>query len=172
MRKEVRSPLLGILAVVLALALAACTVRPLYAPANTEAGPQANLSAIAIEEAVTRPEQVYRNALIFAFRGGGEGAAPRYGLVYQMSFREQELAVERGTGTPNAYQLLSNVSFLLKDLGTGASLFGARVTAANTYTRSSQNYANIRARRDAEDRLAETLAGLTQARLAAYFATN
>jgi LPS-assembly lipoprotein len=154
------------------LGLAACTVRPLYAPTASEVGPQADLPAITIEQADGRPEQVYRNALIFALRGGDAGAAPRYGLVYRMTFGEQEVAVERGTGTPNAYQLSGGVSFLLKDLATGGSLFGAQVTAANTYTRSSQNYANIRARRDAEDRLAETLAGLTQARLASYFAIN
>ena len=89
-----------------------------------------------------------------------------------MTVREQEIAVERGTGTPNAYQLTGGVSFLVKEIATGRSLFGASVTAIDTYTRSSQNFANIRARRDAEDRLAKTLAKLTQARLAAYFATH
>jgi LPS-assembly lipoprotein len=89
-----------------------------------------------------------------------------------MTVTEQEIAVERGTGTPNAYQLIGGVSFLLKDASTSESIFGASVTAIDTYTRTSQNYANVRARRDAEDRLAKTLAELTQARLAAYFATN
>ena len=60
----------------------------------------------------------------------------------------------------------------MKDAATGESLFGANVTAIDSYTRSSQNFSNIRARRDAEDRLAETLAQLAQARLAAYFATR
>jgi hypothetical protein len=46
------------------------------------------------------------------------------------------------------------------------------VTAIDSYTRSSQNYATLRARRDAEDRLAQALAHLTQARIAAYFATH
>jgi LPS-assembly lipoprotein len=154
------------------LGLGACTVRPVYAPAPRETGPQADLPAVTVQEAATRPEQVYRNALLFALRGGGEGAPARYGLIYRMTLGEQQIAVERGTGTPNAYQLSGGASFLLKDLGTGGSLFGSSVTAVDTYTRSSQNYANIRARRDAEDRLAETLAELTQARLAAYFATN
>ena len=155
-----------------ALGLSACTVRPLYAPTATEAGPQADLPAIAVDVPVSREEQAFRNALLFALRGGGAGAAPRYGLSYRLTVGEQEILVERDTGTPNAYQLTGSVSFLLKENATGASLFGAHVNAIDSYTRSSQNFANIRARRDAEDRLAKALAELTSARLAAYFATH
>ncbi len=32
-----------------------------------------------------------------------------------MTVREQEISVERGTGTPNLYRLTGGVSFLLKD---------------------------------------------------------
>jgi len=149
-----------------------CQIRPLYAPTAFEAGPQADLPAIAVDPPVNREEQVYRNALLLALRGGAEGAAPRYSLVYRLTIREQEILVERETGTPNAYQLTGNVSFLVKDIASGRSLYGSNVTAIDSYTRSSQNYANIRARRDAEDRLGEVLAELTQARLAAFFATH
>jgi LPS-assembly lipoprotein len=165
---------LKLLLLPLALVVAACTVRPLYAPAPAigEAGPSADLSAILVDEPVNRVEQVFRNALLFGLRGGGDAAAARYSLVYRLTVREREVAVERQTGTPNAYQLTGQLSFLVKDLASGDSLYGASVTAVDTYVRSSQNYANIRARRDAEDRLADTLAELTQARLAAFFATR
>jgi LPS-assembly lipoprotein len=155
-----------------ALALAACTVRPLYSSGPVHSGPQADLPAIAVDPPTSREEQVYRNALLFALHGGGEAEAPRYALAYRLAVRQQNIAVERGTGTPNAYQLTGNVSFLMKDGATGESIFGASVTASDTYARSSQNFANVRARRDAVDRLMRTLAELTQARLAAYFATN
>jgi LPS-assembly lipoprotein len=105
-------------------------------------------------------------------RGGGAGDAPRYALAFRLTVSEQEILVERDTGIPNAYQLTGAVSFLVKDAATGTSLFGAQVNAIDSYTRSSQNFANIRARRDAEDRLAKALAELTSARLAAYFATH
>jgi LPS-assembly lipoprotein len=154
------------------IGLAGCQVRPLYATAPGELGPQADLPAIAVEAPQGRTEQVYRNALLFRLRGGGDAAATRYTMVYRLTVRSQEIAVERGTGTPNAYQLTGGISFLLKDAATGESRFGASVTAIDTYTRSSQAFANVRARRDAEDRLAKTLAELTLARLAAYFATN
>ncbi len=163
---------LALAALVALVSLGGCTVRPLYGTIAGESGPQADLPAINVQAPTTRPEQVFRNALLFGLNGGADAPEARYGLVYRMTVREQEIAVERGTGTPNVYQLSGGVSFLVKDIGTGESLFGASVTGIDTYTRSSQNFANIRAQRDAEDRLAKTLAQLTQARLAAYFATH
>lgn len=162
----------GLVALALLAGLNACTVRPLYSTGAVDAGPQADLPAIDVQEPTTRPEQVFRNALLFGLRNGGDGADTRYGLIYRMTVREQEIAIERGAGTPNAYQLTGGVSFLVKDVSTGTSVFGASVTALDSYTRSSQNFSNMRARRDAEDRLAKALAELTQARLAAYFATH
>jgi LPS-assembly lipoprotein len=165
-----RAPLLVALAAL--LALAGCQVRPLYSTTAGEPGPQADFPAIAVEDAVGRVEQVYRNALLFQLRGGGEAAETRYKLVFRMTMRQQELSVERGTGTPNLYQLTGGVSFLLKDFTTDESIFGASVSSTDSYTRSSQSYANVRASRDAENRLATQLAELTRARLAAYFATH
>jgi LPS-assembly lipoprotein len=164
--------LLRPLALAALLALAGCQLRPLYATGPSGSAPQANLPAIAVEAPAGRIEQVYRNALLFGLRGGEEAPSPRYTLIYRMTLRSQGVAVERGTGTPNVYQLNGGVSFLLKDNATGESRFGASVTAIDSYARSSQDFANIRARRDAENRIATTLAELTQARLAAYFATN
>jgi LPS-assembly lipoprotein len=155
----------------LSLVLSACQVRPLYSTPSTFS-PQADLPAISIDAPVTREEQSYRNTLVFMLQGGAGEASQRYSLSYRLTIRENEIAVERDTGTPNAYQLTGSVSFLVKELATGESLLGAEVTAINTYTRSSQNFANVRALRDAEDRLAKTLAELTGARLAAYFATH
>ena len=152
--------------------LAGCQIRPLYATTSGEAGPQADLPAITVQEPTSRVEQVLPNALLFGLRGGGEGASPRYKLIFRMTIREQAALVERGTGTPNLYQLSGGVSFLLKNAATDESIFGASVTAIDSYTRSSQSYSNIRAQRDAQDRIAKALAALTQARLAAYFATH
>lgn len=160
------------IAVALVVALAGCQVRPLYATGPSGSGPQAALPAISVDEPTTRDEQVFRNSLLFGLRGGGDGDSPRYRLTYRLQILEQAIAVERDTGTPNAYQLTGSVSILLKDLGSGASLYGAQVTGADSYTRSSQNFATIRARRDAENRLMNSLAQLTQGRLAAYFAVH
>lgn len=155
-----------------ALALAGCQVRPLYATGGPGSAPQQALPAILVETPANRMEQVYRNALLFAFTGGAEPAAPRYRLTYRLNVRELEIAVQRTSGTPNAYQLRGDLSFLLEDLATGQPIAGEAVSAVDSYTRSSQNFANLRARRDAEDRLMKALAERTEARLAAYFAVN
>ena len=160
------------LSLLLALGLAGCQVRPLYADAPGTPGPQADLPAISIESPSGRVEQVYRNALIFALTGGGNAADARYTLSYRMTINTRGIVTERGTGTPNAYLLAGSVSFLLKDNESGESAFGANVTATGSYTRSSQDFSNIRGKRDAEDRIAKALAELTQARLAAFFATR
>ena len=95
-------------------------MRPLYCAGPDRAGPQADLPAISVDEPVSREEQVFRNALLFGLRGGGEGDPPRYDLIYRLTIREQEILVERVTGTPNAYQLTGGVSFLVKEIATGA----------------------------------------------------
>jgi LPS-assembly lipoprotein len=166
--------LASIAVVAIALAgLGGCQIRPLYSTSAGEPGPQADLPAIEVQLPQGRAEQVFRNALLYEFRGGGSGAEePRYKLQYRLGIREQAIVVERGTGTPNLYQLTGNVSFLLKDAATSESIFGASVTSVDSYARSSQSFSNIRARRDAENRLVTSLARLIQARLAAYFATH
>lgn len=160
------------LSLILVLGLAGCQVRPLYANAPGASGPQADLPAISVEAPGDRIEQVYRNALLFGLTGGGDAADARYALTYRMTINTRGIVTERDTGTPNAYLLSGSVSFLLKDNASGESAFGANVTATGSYTRSSQDFSNIRGRRDAEDRIAKTLAELTQARLAAFFATR
>lgn len=164
--------LAGVVIIAALVGAGGCQIRPLYATGSAAAVPQASLPAIDVDPPRGRIEQVYRNALLYALRGGDEGTTAQYKLIYRLTKRRQDIAVERGTGTPNAYQLSGGISFLLKDAVSDESIYGASVTSVVTYTRSSQNYSNTRAERDAEDRLATDLAALTQARLAAYFATN
>jgi LPS-assembly lipoprotein len=115
------------MALAIVLLLAACQVRPLYSTTPATPGPQADLPAIHVAEPNDRVEQSYRNALLFALQGGGGGTNARYEMIFRMTVREQEIAVERETGTPNAYQLTGGVSFLIKEIATGTSLFGASV---------------------------------------------
>jgi LPS-assembly lipoprotein len=154
------------------LGLAACQVRPLYGAGPQGASPQHELPAIAVDPPVTRQEQLFRNALNFGLQGGAGAAPARYHLIYRLTIRETDIAVERRTGRPSAYQLNGSVSVLLRDIATGEEILGTSVTAIDSYNRSSQSFANVRAERDAEERLVETLAQLVEARLAAFFATR
>jgi LPS-assembly lipoprotein len=162
---------LGVAAVLLSLA-AGCQIRPLYATGPSGTRLAATLPAISVDPPQTRDEQVFRNALLFGLRGGDDGANARYQLTYRLQILEQAIALERDIGTPNAYQLTGSVSILLKEVASGATLYGTQVSGADSYTRSSQDFATLRARRDAEDRLATSLAELARMRLAAYFAVH
>lgn len=156
----------------LALALAACQVRPLYAPGPDGVSVASVLPAIDVAVPETRPEQVFRNALLFRLRGDETGVPPRYRLDYAMALVERQVAIEQFTGTPAAYQVEGRMQFALRAGATGPVLLSDRVSAVASYDRSTQEFANVRARQDAEQRVAETLAEIVAARLAAHLAAQ
>jgi LPS-assembly lipoprotein len=159
--------------VALVLALASCQVRPLYAPGPGGTSVASVLPAIDVATPETRPEQVFRNALLFRL-GAGEGdAAPsRYRLDYRIGLVERRVAIEQFTGTPAAYQVEGRMSFVLREGATGPIVLRDSVAAVASYDSSTQEFANVRALRDAEDRVAENLAEMVAARLAARLATR
>lgn len=152
--------------------LTGCQVRPLYAPDASGDSARSQLPAIAVDEPVTRPEQVFRNALIFGLRGGGEAASSLYKMNYRMTFNVQQLAIEAVTGTPTSYQVNGRIAYILEDVATGKPLLVDEALATASYNRSSQNFANLRAERDAEDRVAAALASRVEIRLATFFAAR
>jgi LPS-assembly lipoprotein len=152
--------------------LAGCQVRPLYAPDASGASARTQLPAIAVDEPATRPEQVFRNVLIFGLRGGGEAASSLYRMNYRMTFDVRQLAIEAVTGTPTSYQVNGRVAYILEDAATGEPLLVDEALSTASYNRSSQNFANLRAQRNAEDRVATTLASKVETRLATYFAAR
>ena len=159
----------------LALALAlltGCQVRPLYAPDASGVSARSQLPAIAVDEPVTRQEQVFRNVLLFGLRGGGEAAPSLYRLNYRMIFNVQQLAIEEVTGTPTTYQIAGRIAYILEDAATSKPLLVDEALATASYNRSSQNLANLRAERDAEDRMATDLAHRVETRLATFFAAR
>ncbi|HEX2258071.1 MAG TPA: LPS assembly lipoprotein LptE [Afifellaceae bacterium] len=165
-----RSWRVGLVAV--ALALAGCQVRPLYAPGPDGVSVASVLPAIDIAPPQTRPEQEFRNALLFRLRGGQEGAPPQYRLEFGIRLAERSVSIEQITGTPAAYQVVGNVSIVLRDGAGGRVLLRDRASALASYDRSTQEFANVRARQDAERRVAETLAEIVAAKLAAHLAAR
>jgi LPS-assembly lipoprotein len=160
------------------LVLAGCQVRPLYGDSAgaglSETGDtvRQSLREIDVAEPRDRPEQAFRNALLFNLQGGNGAAQTRYRLTYRLVIREQQIALEEITGTPRSYQLQGRLSYLLEDADTGEALMTDRVTAIASYDRSSQNFANVRARRDSEDRVGNELARQVEIRIASYFAAR
>lgn len=169
----------GLLALIAAVLLTGCQVRPLYGDASAAGSGAAGGSAvrealgqIEVAEPRDRKEQIFRNALLFNLRGGNGDAETLYRLTYRMQVREQQIAIEKITGTPSSYQVQGQLSYLLEDAATGEVLMTDRVSAIASYDRSSQDFANVRASLDGEKRVGNELARLVEIRLSSYFASR
>ncbi|NBN65584.1 LPS assembly lipoprotein LptE [Pannonibacter tanglangensis] len=163
--------------------LAGCQVRPLYGQLPSVSGTagesvQTELAAIEIDRIDTVTEmrlsdarRVLYNELLFGFERGTYPPAKKYRLKMVMNIGVSEVGVERLADVPSAYTTTMNVSFVLSDITTDRTLMTGKSFATASYDFSSQRFANLRARRDAEERAAKQVAQDVQARIAGYFAT-
>lgn len=165
-RRVSRVRLAVMLAAALALTFASgCTVRPLYSSATSSvgnvAGEDAGLSAIAINPVNTRYGQEVRNHLIFLFNGGaGQPGGAKYAMDLLVSSFSQSAAVIQvdNENRPTAGTLRMIGSYVVKDLVTGEIVVQGQREVSSSYDQPLQQFAALRARRDAENRAARELA--------------
>ena len=161
-------PRVGFLALagLLALAAAGCQVRPLY---GTDSQVQENLASIAFSPADDRVEQEVRNQLIFLTSGGaGEPSNPAYYVDMDVKVRNVGVLLEISSDTPRAGRIEVKATFSLKNVATGEILKSGRRIAVALVDFPDQQFAKIRATRDAENRASRELAELIRADLAAW----
>lgn len=151
--------------------LQACTVRPLYMNAPQSPSGESyttELSSIAIKPVHTRQAQEVRNQLIFLLTGGqGEPATPRYTLALSVSpSSEASALIQVGTeNEPTAAMLTMRANYrLLSAKGEVIATGDRQITSS--YDVPRQEFAALRARRDAENRAARELAELLRLALA------
>lgn len=164
-------PVLAVLAVVGLAAVAGCTVKPLYATDTTPIGSTmatgsvaGELSMVAVKPVSTRVGQEVRNHLIFLFGGGkGEPVAPRYSLSVSVSSGSEATAniQVNKENEPTAAILTAYATYRLVDQGGTLIGKGTRQYAAS-YDVPRQEFAALRAARDAENRAARELAELVR----------
>lgn len=160
--------LAGAAVAVAAIALGGCTVRPLYATGptglSTGATTVTDLASIGIAAARSRESLEVRNHLIFLLAGGrGEPSQPRYRL--DLGVTRQVLGVATRVRDINARDvdvsaaiLVMTSNYRLTDAQTGDLITSGRRQAQASFDRSRQEFAALRAQRDAEDRAARELA--------------
>jgi LPS-assembly lipoprotein len=150
-----------------ACALAGCGFQPLYG--GTTAGGQKLgdvMTGIEINPIPGRVGQKIRNELIFATTGGGYGAPTRYQL--DISIKEtltDQLVQITGDATGQVYQL--DATFKLTDPMGKVLVQGTAISRA-PFNRFQEIFANVRARYDAENRAARTIADSIRTRIATY----
>lgn len=147
-------------------AVAGCQIRPLYAEGPGR-GASAQLAVLALDAPDNRVEQVFRNA--FLAGRGSEPDNPGLRMGYDIALNVQQVGIQQVSGTPTFYTLGAVLTYAIRDEG-GRAVIEGRETASASFSRSTQSFANIRAERDAEDRVARALAGQVEDRIAAFLA--
>tara|TARA_R110002020_G_scaffold47752_9_gene136127 strand:+ start:248 stop:751 length:504 start_codon:yes stop_codon:yes gene_type:complete len=139
--------------------LAGCQVKPLYGSAGGEK------QSISVSHADSRVEQKVRNELVLGF--GGEQTNAAYQLDLSVSSRftgvlpggvDNEFSASRATVT---------ASYALKSTSTGEVITSGSRFADAQLDLPSQQFAQVRAKIDAEDRAARAVAAFVQADIAA-----
>jgi LPS-assembly lipoprotein len=152
--------------------LGACTVQPLYynpSSGGVPTGVTAELSSIAIKPVETRYAQEVRNHLIFLLNGGsGQPAVARYTLALNVTAVNQSAAVVQRAkeNEPTAGTVTLTAHYILTETETGKIVSDGRRQIASSYDKPRQEYAALRAERDAQNRAARELADLLKLVLA------
>lgn len=160
------------------LAGAGCTVQPLYskpeASAYAAGGGLQELNAIAIKPVDTRAAQEVRNHLIFAFNGGsGQPAAPRYEMTLKVtSIKDDGLVTQvADENVASAGTITLVAEYVVTDVATSQPAATGRRQITSSYDIPRQEFANVRAERDAENRAARELAELLKLAVAQQLRT-
>lgn len=160
----------GLLAAV-TLFSAGCGWQPLYGPTASGAELSEVMRSVNIATVPGRVGQRVRNELIFLTTGGGEAGESKYRL--DIAIREtvmNTMATSTGATEGQVYQLYTE--FKLVRMGDNKVVMEGHSNARAAFDKVDSVFADLRARRDAEDRAAKTSAESIRTRLAAYFSGN
>jgi LPS-assembly lipoprotein len=142
-----------------------CTVQPLYSqavPVSAYGDMAATLATISVDPVSTREALEVRNQLIFLLSGGqGNPAQPAYALnlvVTSSSSAAASIQVSTTEQSPTSSLLNMNAYYRLRDLATGKVVATGSRQISAAYDVPRQQYAALRAERDAQDRAAREIA--------------
>lgn len=154
------------------LAIAGCTVQPLYGglqgatSAYSQAAP--DMAAIYISQPQDRVHQQVRNNLAFMFYGGGaQPTDPRYHLDFTVTaavetgatyFPSNDNAIPQGELPPSSQTLILTALYSVVDVETGEQITVGRTATMANFDNPAQELARQRAQLNAEDRAARELA--------------
>jgi LPS-assembly lipoprotein len=162
--------LLAALAVTAAISLAGCGIQPLY---GTTAGGSRLAAAMAGVDVTPIPGRVgqrVRNELIFENTGGSgqTGTTYKLDIVIKESLTN-ELVKISGDAKSQVYQLDATFKLISND---GRVVLEGKATSRAPYERFETIFSNVRARYDAENRAARTVAESIKVRIAGYLSQS
>jgi LPS-assembly lipoprotein len=162
------APRLALLAAV-ALVAAGCDggIRPLYAPSAVGGDVSEKMKHVDIAPVPGRVGQRVRNELIFQNTGGGNPLPPTHRLEIVINENITSTLV-RVTGEAEGQIYSVQASFRVRDIAQKKIVFQGTSHARAGFERFESIYSNVRAREDAESRVARTIADDMKTRLAAF----
>lgn len=148
--------------------IAGCQVRPLY---STPGGTEGKLASISISEARHRVEQQVRNDLVFLLAGGaGEPRNAIYHLEMSVSSGAAGVLTDVRTEKASAGRVIVSATYTLTRPESDETLASGTRSAVALVDFPAQEFAKLRAIRDAENRGARELAELIRADIASALA--
>ena len=160
----------------LTLGLSAC-FRPLYGPTASGQSLQTVLASIDVPE-VEWPSRLantghyLRSELIYALNGSGSDTPKRYQLKMTLTETQSSPVIDSSEGTASSSIVAGTLTYTLTSLDGKTVVTQGTATSTASFDRFPQRFANIRAAKDAEVRLAKTLAEQVKTRLAATLSAS
>ncbi|MGV1014604.1 MAG: hypothetical protein ACOYB4_06510 [Methyloceanibacter sp.] len=155
-----RSPALVVTVVagVLALGLVGCGIQPMYGGSTVGGARLAEaMKSVNVTPIPGRVGQKVRNELIFANTGGSYAGAPKYQLDIVVTERVIDQLVQI-TGDAQSQVFELTATFKIVNLANGQTVYQGNAISRAPYERFQEIFANVRARYDAENRAARTVA--------------
>jgi len=153
-------------AIALSLPLSAC-LHPLYAPNALGTGDgNTRLNRVQVADMPDRLGHFLQAELQFRLGGGEIPADPLYRLEMKTRESTQVAIVNRNTDLADSASQVTYADYVLRSKD-GKVMANGSVVAVASYDRSAQQYANVRASRNAEERAAKQLADQILIRLSA-----
>ncbi len=163
--------LAGAAALLLAGGLSGC-FQPLYGEA-AHPGLVEDLRAIEVAPIPERVGHYLADDLIADLNGTGQTASPpKYRLTVTVSLGTQTPTVNSETNVASSATLTGDATYTLNKADGGAEVLKGNASVAAAYDRSTQRYADLRAARDAEIRVARALSSEISLRLASALAAK
>jgi LPS-assembly lipoprotein len=156
----------------LAALLSGC-IQPLYAPTTLSTQGTSIRTALASVEVPMVPDRfghTIRNELVFLLEGRDGNEPKRYRLLLAASENVSATIVNSATQRADSASVNASVNYRLISNATNGEIASGSATGFATYERSTQRFANLRAARDAQQRVARQLAEQIHVQLATKLA--
>ena len=158
----------AVLAAALALSLAGCGFRPLYAVGTTPEGMSTYFNQVFVEPIPGRQGVHLRNQLLDAMTPGGTPTNSAYRLAVELKDQKEGLAIQEDTQiTRYNYTLIAK--YELRDSVTNKVLDKGSSRAIAAYNVVDSQFATQTAERDAQERAAREVGEDIRLRLGLYF---